>query len=127
MKTNYFDGLFDDLPEPVTHVTQPENDCVTPETVSVTSENSDLSEPLRTLRTLRTETGNTGQETQRTLKAYHYRLRDCPASELVYIAPGTSLAEATEGLRARFGDRLIDVKRYIHGTPPADDGASKGE
>ena len=104
MRTDYFDDL---LPGGVTHVTQPKTERVTPTPDNVTSENSDLAEASRVSRTSRTKTGNT-----REFKAYRYRLREWPGSEMILIAPGTSLDEAEAGLRARFGARLIDVKRY---------------
>lgn len=49
-------------------------------------------------------------EAQRNLKVYRYRLRELPNSDLILIAPGTSLDEAREGLRRRFGNRLVDVR-----------------
>ena len=112
MRTDYFDDL---LPDSVTHVTQPKTERVTPEADKLTSENNDLPEASRTSRTSRTKTGNTEQTTPRVLKAYRYRLRDCPGSDLILIAPGTDLEEATRGLRMKYGDGLIDVCRYEHG------------
>ena len=109
MRTDYFDDL---LPDSVTHVTQPKTERVTPETDKATSKNSDLAEASRMSRTSRTKTGNTEQITRRTLRAFRYRLRECPGSSLILIAPGESLDEATEGLRRKYGDRLIDVKAY---------------
>jgi hypothetical protein len=57
-------------------------------------------------------------EARRNMQAYLYRLREMPRTHLIMIAPGTSLDEAWEGLRLRFGARLIDVKPY--GTPATD-------
>ena len=51
-------------------------------------------------------------EARRTLRVYRYRLRDCPGSDLILIAPGESLDEARKGLRLKYGDRLLDVCRY---------------
>ena len=124
MKTDYFSDL---LPDSVTSVTSNKPQAVTPAKEGNKPENSDLQEALPVLPVLPGETGNTEQtEARRTLKAYRYRLRDCPASELILIAPGTDLAEATEGLKARFGDRLIDVKAYeFERHTLADDGVNK--
>ncbi len=58
-------------------------------------------------------------EARRNMRAYRYRLREMPHTDLIMIAPGTSLDEARECLQRRFGTRLIDVKSY--GTPVADD------
>ena len=109
MRNNYFDDL---LPDSVTRVTHPKTDCVTLETDSATSENSDLAEASRTSRTSRTKKGNTQHEAPRTLRVYRYRLRDCPGSDLILIAPGESLDEARKGLRLKYADRLIDVTDY---------------
>jgi len=51
-------------------------------------------------------------EARRALRAYRYRLREMPGSDLILIAPGTDLADATEGLKRRFGSRLVDVVEY---------------
>ena len=137
MKTDYFSDL---LPDSVTHVTQPKTERVTPEPDKVTSENSDLTDASRMSRMSRTKTGNTEHseairehlaeraaiqeydggltreqaeaEARKALRVYRYRLRDVPGGDLILIAPGDSLAEATEGLRARFGKRLVDVTAY---------------
>ena len=51
-------------------------------------------------------------EAHKALRVFQYRLTDNPDAWLVMIAPGCDLDEATEGLRARFGKRLIDVTAY---------------
>ena len=51
-------------------------------------------------------------EAGRNLKLYRYRLRDCPGSDLILIAPGESLDEARKGLRRKYGGRLLDVREY---------------
>ena len=52
------------------------------------------------------------QAPRRDLRVYRYRLTDFLDSELTLIAPGTSLAEAEAGLRARYGTRLVDVVEW---------------
>ena len=137
MRTDYFDDL---LPGGVTRVTHQKKDCVTPETDSATSKNSELAEASRVSRMSRARTGNTEHneaarehleeraaimeydgglprkqaehEARRALRVFHYRLTDNPESSLVLISPGCDLDEATKSLQVRFGERLIDVKEY---------------
>ena len=109
MKTDYFSDL---LPDFVTTVTSNQAQPVTPEKTGNELKNSGLPEALPVLPLLPEKTGNTQHETPRTLRVYRYRLRDCPGSDLILIAPGTDMAEATRGLRLKYGDRLLDVAEY---------------
>lgn len=43
------------------------------------------------------------------MRVYCYRVTDNPGSELVAIKPNVELAEATQELRQRYGDRLLTV------------------
>ena len=43
------------------------------------------------------------------MRVYCYRITDNPDSELVAIKPNVELAEATQELRQRYGDRLLTV------------------
>ena len=110
MRTDYFNGLFDDLPPaPVTHVTHRQTDCVTRETHSATSENNVLGDTLRTLRTLRTKPDNTGNETAtRKNTAYHFRLHNGGGGG-TYLTTAGDLEAARRELLKRYGDRLALV------------------
>lgn len=57
------------------------------------------------------------REARRTLRVYEYRLIDNPDTWLVLIAPGCDLVEAQQGLRDRFGSRLLDTR--IHNRKPS--------
>ena len=46
-----------------------------------------------------------------TLGVFVYRITDTPESELVMIAPDTTLEEAERELRLRYDDRLLSVRR----------------
>ena len=52
-------------------------------------------------------------EARRNLRIYRYRLTGI-RNDLILIAPVTSLDDATDGLRARFGARLVDVQEWTY-------------
>ncbi len=47
------------------------------------------------------------------MRVYCYRVTDKPDSELVTLKPNVELAEATQELKERYGDRLLDVYPMI--------------
>ncbi len=49
------------------------------------------------------------QEGTRAIRVYRYRVTDNPKSELTAIMPNTSLSEAQESLKLKFGSRLLAV------------------
>ncbi len=49
------------------------------------------------------------QAATKAIRVYCYRVTDKPKSELVAIMPNTELEEATENLKNKYGERLIDV------------------
>ena len=49
----------------------------------------------------------------KSMRVYCYRVTDKPDSELVTLKPNVELAEATQELKERYGDRLLDVYPMI--------------
>ena len=49
----------------------------------------------------------------KSMRVYCYRVTDKPDSELVTLKPNVELAEATQELKERYGDRLLEVYPMI--------------
>jgi hypothetical protein len=137
MKPDYFSDLLSDN---VTRITQLENKRVTSRAGEISNINNKMHNTLRVSRMSRLNCSDTEQdeaiaehlaeragireydggmgrqtaeaESQRNLRVYRYQLTDYPERELVLIAPGANLTEATDGLQARFGKRLLKVREW---------------
>lgn len=102
---DYFSDLL-----PVTHVTHPAGDCVTPARQEKPCNHAPLAEVSRTSRTSRKKKP-TAEEKQVRPAVFEYHLADQPGPLVMISPPGSDLEHARRRLVHQFGaDRVLDIQ-----------------